>query len=260
MPYPTPLHVVARKLTENLVVCASSFKVLTLNMGARMALFNYRGSVIVWSAMPYGPHLDEAFELLGLRNVEFIFLPNFQHTVGAKLFKAAFPAAKVVGMAHDKMTLKPDITISEGNRILKDDELAALGLGAISGHFELVFLPHHGNKELVVYDKNAKTVFEADLLFNVRPDASNEQYSAKLGYMDDFWQHGGWSFFTRYFNPDSVIGRYFSNRLSKSTLSKEGLEAILSWDFERVVVSHGNIIEKGGKEEFRKVYGHVLSG
>ena len=36
------------------------------------------------------------------------------------------------------------------------------------------------------------------------------------------------------------------------------LERILAWPFERVVVAHGDVSEKGGREEFMRGYAWVL--
>jgi hypothetical protein len=38
------------------------------------------------------------------------------------------------------------------------------------------------------------------------------------------------------------------------------LERILEWPFERVVVAHGDVSEKGGREELVKGYSWLLGG
>ncbi len=39
---------------------------------------------------------------------------------------------------------------------------------------------------------------------------------------------------------------------------KESVEKVLTWDFERVIMAHGSIIEHGGKEAFRLGYERFL--
>ena len=40
--------------------------------------------------------------------------------------------------------------------------------------------------------------------------------------------------------------------------ARRSLERILDWDFDRVVVSHGEILEKGGREALRSGYSWLL--
>lgn len=262
--YPDPLTVVSRKLTKDIVVSASSFKRFTLNVGARMALFHYNNSVIVWSAMPFGTHVQEAFELLtGSKapNVTHLIVPDMEHTMAAKLFKAQFPDIKIIAMENANLgdNVRADYAMPEDMKHITIDEPALEKLGVrepqILDNFEFVYLPYHGNKELVMYDKRSKTVFEADLMFNVRLDVENEQYSEALGYAANYWQHGGLSFMSRYLNPDSRVGRFLFGQLVNLKASSEGLRSIYSWDFDRIVMCHGNIIESGGKAHFAKVFG-----
>ena len=39
---------------------------------------------------------------------------------------------------------------------------------------------------------------------------------------------------------------------------KAAVEQVLAWDFERVIMAHGAIVEKGGKEKFRASYERFL--
>lgn len=268
MTYPNPLKVVSRKLTDNIVVSVSGFKrVNKINFGARMALFHYDNSVIVWSALPYGEEVTKALELLTgtpAKEVKYLIIPDKEHTMAAKLFKAQFPAMKIIAM--ESVDLGPDapidyvVTSKQAGKVIDKPVLEQLGISdpAITNNFEFVYLPHHANKELVTYDKNSKTVFEADLIFNLRPDVALEQFSTELGFPPNFYPHSGWSFATRYMNPDSKVGNFLTHKVTNVSALAAGLRAIYSWDFDRMVMCHGNIFEKGAKGEFRKVFGSVL--
>ena len=39
---------------------------------------------------------------------------------------------------------------------------------------------------------------------------------------------------------------------------KKSIDYILEWDFERVIISHGKVIEKDGKEIFREAFRSLL--
>lgn len=268
MVYPNPLKVVSRKLNDNIVVAASGFRRFDkLNFGARMALFNYNNAVIVWSAIPFCDHVNNAIELLTgspTSEVAYLIIPDKEHTMAAKLFKAQYPLMKIIAM--ELVDLGPEtpidyvVTEKYGQKLIDKAVLADIGITdpVITDNFEFVYIPTHGNKELVTYDKNSKTVFEADLLFNLRSDEPMEQFSEALGFPKNFFAHSGWSFLTRYMNPDSKVGNFLINKITNTSASAGGLRAIYSWDFDQIVMCHGNIISKNAKAEFKKVFGKVL--
>ena len=41
--------------------------------------------------------------------------------------------------------------------------------------------------------------------------------------------------------------------------ARQSLERILAWDFDRVVVAHGDVLESGGREALREGYAWLLS-
>ncbi|RKP32988.1 hypothetical protein METBISCDRAFT_11209 [Metschnikowia bicuspidata] len=263
MQYPEPLKIISRKLTETIVVACSGFKRFgKVNIGARMAIFNYYGSIVVWSAIP---HNDEVVEALKLANggsddykVSHLIIPDKEHTIAAKSFKEKYPELKIIAVEDvDLGELTPidyRVTSKYAHRILDAEALQEIGITdpVILSYFEFVYLPKHTNKELVMYEKATKTVFEADLLFNLRDDTPMEQFP------DTKYPFSGWSSVAKYLNPDSVIGSAIFRRIADTNASAEGLWAIYSWDFDRLVMCHGNILETGGKSAFHKVFGSVL--
>lgn len=263
MGYPNPLKIFSRKLTENIVVAHSGFKRFDrVNFGARMALFNYNGSVVVWSALPHSEDVINAIELVSGAsdcNVSHLIIPDKEHTMAAKSFKEKYPQLKIIAMEGVDLGENTPIdyvfTSKQANKVIGADALAEMGITdpVIARNFEFVYLPKHANQELVMYEKATKTVFEADLLFNLRDDEPMEQFS------DTPHPFGGWSYISKFLNADSKVGGAMFRRIAKVHESSKGLQAIDSWDFDRVVMCHGNILETGGKAAFRKVFGSVLS-
>lgn len=265
MTYPSPLIVSARKLSPDVVVAVSGFKRFgKVNFGARMALFNINNTIVAWSAIPYGPGVADALELLtGSREntVSHFIVPDREHTMAAASFRKQFPNLKVLAMAG-VAGLNPDYEVSaeHANQTIGAAALAQLGVTdpAILANFEFVFLPSHGNQELVTYHKPSRTVFEADLLFNLRADEPMEQFLPATGFPASYRPFTGWSFIARFLNPDLALGRAMFRMLVKPQQAKGGLQAIYAWDFDSLVMCHGNIIETGGKAQFAKVFGLVL--
>lgn len=264
--YPDPLKVVSRKITDSIVLSSSGFRRFgKINFGARMALFNYNGSIVVWLAMPYGDGVKRALELSAggkEPQVSYVIVPDREHTMAAKSFKQQFPALKIIAMEGVDLGLEAPI-----DHVIKADvkgkildklalELVGITDPVIVDNFEFVYLPSHANKELVMYDKNLKSLFQADLLFNLRGDEENEQFSKEVGHEGSVFN--GFSYPAKYMNPDSKVGRFFMNKAAGSSSGAEGLRNIYSWDFDRLVMCHGTVFETGGKEAFRKVFGGVL--
>lgn len=279
MGYPTTLQAISRKLTNDIVIASCGFtRVNTLNFGARMALFNYDNSIVVWSAIPYGDEVIKALKLLtGNENEAFnithLVIPDREHTLAAKSFKAQYPNMKIIAM--ESVDLGKDcpidytFTSKVGNELI-DKRILSENIGiqdsVILNNFEFVYLPSHKNKELVMFDKNSKILFEADLLFNLGVPGSVsgktklEQFSTATGYPENFKPHLGKSFLTRYLQPHSKVGNWMANKVTKASDSetKKGLKAIYDWDFEKIVMCHGNIIESDAKNAFKSVFKSAL--
>lgn len=273
MGYPSNFKAVSRKLTPNTVITSVPFsRANKLNFGGRMALFNYDNQIVVWSAIPYSNEAIEGLRLLTGKengfNVTHLIVPDKEHTIAAGSFKTAYPNLKVIAM---ESVLVPGVSIdyvvkdSQGGTLLNKASLLEIGIteSVILDNFEFVYLPHHKNKELVMYDRNSKILFEADLLFNlgvegtVDGSTTLEQYSPETGYEKGFRPHTGWSYPTRYLQPHSKVGNYLMNKIAESSKSKEGLQAVYDWDFQKIVMCHGNVIEKDAKQSFKSVFSNV---
>lgn len=269
MGYPSPLTVASRKLSENVVVSISGFtRFDRVNFGARMALFKVDNSVVVWSALPLTDDFPKALELLTGKltaaNVSHLIIPDKEHTMAAHAFKAKYPDMKIIameGVAKDcTIPVDYEISAAHANKVLDSAVLREIGVAepAILDNFEFVYLPSHGNRELVMYHKASRTVFEADLLFNLNTAEPMEQFQPATGFPKGYSPFSGWSYVARYMNPESKVGRFLFNKLVNAQAAAGGLRAIYSWDFDTLVMCHGNIIEKTGKEAFKKVFGGVL--
>ncbi|KAK6198669.1 uncharacterized protein RJT21DRAFT_50398 [Scheffersomyces amazonensis] len=273
MVYPTPLTAVSRKLTDNIVITSSPFtRANHFNFGGRMALIKYDDSIIVWSALPYGPEVLKALQLLESNdkqetfNVTHLIVPDREHTLAAVSFKEKFPALKIIAMdtvKFDKFKVDYEVGESLGNQLLTKEVLAdKVGIkeSVILNNLQFVYLPFHANQELIVYDINHKILFEADLIFNLGiPGTTSgkvtlEQYSPATGYIKGFNPHGGWSFLTRYMQPYSKVGKFLFNKFVNPAKSAAGLKAIYGLDFQSIVLCHGNIIDKNAKEVFKHVF------
>ena len=253
MGYPSPLKVVTKKISPNVLTVSSPFSILNkLNVGARMVIFHYHGDIIIWSPLPYDKEiLENAIAELTTEEytVKYIFVINIEHNLCAEKYKQIYPNVKLIGPEN---TARCEINIP-----LTDDK-------SIIDNFELIYNNAHKNRELVIYEKNDKLLLLADMIMNlgIRGTTTGEhvleQYSPELGFPKGFNPHGGWSFLSRYLQPNSVVGKFLMNRLQKTRQTpektKKVMELINSWDYTTIIMVHGDLITKEAKRTLSDVH------
>lgn len=267
MGYPADLKVASRKLAANIATGSLAFSRFgVVNFGARMAAINHNDSVIIWSALPYGPQVEEVIGLVASKpfNISHLIIPDNQHTMAAKLFKDKYPQLKIIapeGVDVPGLPIDYTVTSKYSNKVLDTAALNQIGITdpVITDNFQFVYLPSHVNKELVTYDIKLKTVFEADLFFNLGTSENLEQYSPSTGFPELFNPHSGLSFATRYMQPYSKLGSGFMKKAVNLKKAVPGLRAIYSWDFTTIVPCHGNVVDSGAKEAFKAAFAPAFS-
>lgn len=165
-------------------------------------------------------------DLQKLGEVKLIAAPNKFHCSEAALFKNKFPNAKLLVSegAFPKVSkeLLPEGLLPGNWPIDVDNEIECF-------EFEGTRLLH----ESVFYHVQSKTLIVTDLCFNMQSDQPflNRKMLEANGIYKEF-------------GPSRVFKYVFVN---DRTLAKASFERILEWDFERVIVNHGDIVEKNAK-------------
>lgn len=262
MGYPNPLGGVTRQLNKYTTIHSTKFtRNNTFNFGNRTAIINVpeTNKLVIWSSIPVGTELQKAIDVAtdneaSKFEVFAAIIPDIEHTMAAIDLKKVYPSIFLIGPSgiKDKPDLKLDYEFkdSEANVVVKGTsvlpELANL---------DFVFLNGHHNRELITYDQNTNTLFEADLLFNIPWNGKNEDQYPSVNQ-----NKGLAGFITGLLNPDSFIGRILLKRLIPATSnSKKGIRAIYNeFSFDSIVLSHGCVIEKDAKKKFKQVFGSYL--
>ena len=272
MGYPSPLKVATRKLNDDVVISSCPFSIMNfIHLGARMACINSDGKIVIWSPLPWGPHVIEALQLLTGKtstdandyNVTHIVVANLQHDMGVRSVKPQFPHSKVIGahtLQYDSLDYKVNSDL--GNKPVKLQDIAAANGETVSGYenLEFVYLSKHKNRELVVYENKHKVLFESDLLITVGdrgPTNTLEQYSEATGFTDGYNPHTGRALIGNFFYPQGWVSQWIQRRINgfKFPEGIEGCKAILLWDIETIVPSHGNLVEKNCSGILKQVFG-----
>ena len=177
-----------------------------------------------------------------------------QHHIFLGPWHTAYPSAQILGpetlpelRAKDKS--KEDVPFTHLFRASKT-------LDSISPEFDAEFdweyVHAHANKEIVFHHRPTRTLIEADYMFNSPP---TEQFS-RTGVDPSS------GILTRIFGAlTSTQGKALAQQrmiwwgtsaMDRSAFAKSTAR-IDRWDFDRLIPCHGDVIETGAKDVFRKV-------
>jgi len=219
---------VLRHLDRDLWAIDQRLRVGGLELGARTCVIRLAdGGVIVHAPGPLTAGLTREIEALG--PVRALVAPNLLHHLFLAENTRAFPQARVFGAPglREKLgSTRIDEVLGEKAPALWAAELEQLIVRGAPGLAEVVFL-----------HRASRTLLCLDLCFNVRRSSS---------------------LFTRVFmRMNGAYGRFGPSRLFRYTIMKdaralrESIDRILAWDFDRVTVAHGDLLESGGREALR---------
>lgn len=230
-----------QQVAENLWVAGQPLRFLGLEIGTRMTVVRLGhtaeqpGELIVISPIQLGE--EDRAKLDELGTVAHIIAPNLFHHMFMEQAQELYPQAKSWGVAE----------LQEKRPELKLDGLLDQP-GSLDG--ELSYLPVQGfaallpqgickANETVFFHRLSRTLIVTDLAFRFDALSSFETQLAAR-----------------------VLGSYGALRPTLfekwGTKDKAGIEAsirhILQWDFDRVVLTHGSVVEQGGKAALREGY------
>ncbi len=232
---------VLRAIDTDIWVADQPLRYFGLSVGTRMTIIRLAdGELAVISPVQVSEGLMG--ELNGLGEVRHIIAPNLYHYLFAADFKAAYPSATfwaTPGLPTKKPNLNVDQVITDapnspwqGMVCLFFDGVQTLGPGGPDPLEEWVFF-HAASRTLILTD----TAFCFDESF---PWLT--QLVTKVG--------GGY----KSLGP-SLLERIATS--AKGTV-KASVKQVLRWDFDRVIMSHGSIVERDGKAQFKQGYEQFL--
>lgn len=101
--------------------------------------------------------------------------------------------------------------------------------------------------EVVFLHRASKTLIVVDVIEYIGPETPGTNWLLKFY----------WKCLTRMWKKPKPAPEYQMSWKNKRA-AKKSFERILSWDFDRIILSHGDIIEKGAKEMARRAWHSIL--
>jgi len=220
-----------RELDRDLWVIDHPFKMPGgIQLGTRTTIVGRDdGALLLLSPGPLDEGLREQIGKLG--RVSGIVAPNNMHHLFVPECARAFPDARLYGVAG-VVSKQKDVVFSVLSGTAPDGWQRDLDAVAVEG------LPMLD--ELVFFHRPTRSLLLTDVCFNI--------------------QHSD-SLITRLFmRINSAYGRFGPSRLLRSSIRdraayRRSIDQVLEWDFDRVVLTHGDVLESGGPEALRAAYG-----
>jgi hypothetical protein len=224
-----------RELAGDLWVVERPQRFYGLEVGARMTVIRLAdGSLLLHSPLALDAGLRRELDALG--PVRFAVAPNRVHHLYAGNVAKAYPDARLwVGPGLERK--RPDLVFVA---VLGDDAPPEW-----RGQVDQVFFRGRPYENEVVFCHRASlTLILCDLAFNFGPGTA---LLTRL-LMSLIRSYGS-------FGPSKLDPLLIRDRPA----ARASLQRILDWDFDRVVVAHGDVLESGGREALRRGYAWLLA-
>ncbi|MGD8357579.1 MAG: DUF4336 domain-containing protein [Lysobacterales bacterium] len=209
------------------------------DFNARMAVIRVTDTeLLLHSPCEIDRETKQAISALG--KVAYIVAPGSYHYFHVASAQAAFPDAETYICPGIERKL-PDLDFDWflGDRPPK----------AWAGILEQVLV--RGNKhiwEVAFYHRPSRTLLLVDLIENFTDQTPNVNWLLKL------W----WKAVFRMWNNPKPAPEYQMGWKDKTAASRS-LRKILDWDFDKIIMSHGDLIEDNAKERALKAWAKPLS-
>ena len=186
--------------------------------------------------------IDDALkcEIDSLGVVKYIIAPGNYHHLFVTDFQEKYPSAETFlcpGLERKRPDLKFDWILSDRPDSRWEDTLEPALIQGTKYIWEVAF-----------FHKPSKTLILVDLLENI-----GDNYQHKAGLLLQFW----WKVIFRMWNNPKAAPEYQMGWGNKKIV-KNGLNKILSWNAERVILAHGENIEKNVNSVLSTAWERVL--
>ena len=216
-------------LQEGLYVVEQSFTLYGAELGIRMTIVRMHDDALwLHSPVRFGENLAAQIATLG--TVRSIVSPSKMHRLFLPEWIAAHPqAVHYVPMGMTLHAPGGKLPTTLGQALPKEwqgqvEQLEVQGIPELN--------------EVVFFHPVTRTLILTDLCFNIREGGSWTRLMFQL--------NGAWDRFA----PTRIFQRAIQDRVA----FRASIDRILRWDFDRIIVSHGEIVERDGKELFRAAF------
>lgn len=213
-----------KQLDNDIWIADTPLRVMGMELGARMTVIRLPGSkLLLHSPVQPSPRLVRELDALG--EVAWLIAPNRFHHMYVQLWKDACPDAEI----HVAPTLERKRSDLEVTGILTD--IPNPGWAETVDQVVVQGIPM--TREVVFFHRPSATLILTDLAFNIG-DSSPRMTRAAFRMAGSYGRLAPTAF-------ERLLVR-------DRDAFRASMERVLDWPFGRVVVTHGNVCESGGRD------------
>ena len=230
-----------RQIDRHLWVAEQPLRFFGLEVGTRMTVIKLlNSSLVIISPIKIDSQIQQ--QLDSIATVRYIIAPNLFHYLYLDRVQQIYPQAQTIappGLAAKQPDLKIDRVFTQ-NPIEFDSELEFVRFEGFR-----VFMPPQVKiiNEIVFYHPASKTLIITDSAFNFdRSFPLTTQLAAKV------------------LGSDRELKPYLLDKIASQDKQKlkQSIDKILAWDFQRVIMAHGTIVEHEAKAQLSAGYQWLL--
>ncbi|KAF8631490.1 hypothetical protein AX15_002377 [Amanita polypyramis BW_CC] len=249
---------VIREVSKNVWTFSKPFsRYGVVPIGGRSTAIKMKdGGVWVLASTPLNAETRQKLDQLG--PVRYIVGADAVHRLYLSEFKSAYPDAKLIAPQaalldyHDK-NLKfngvwgrdpPDTEYGFEDEAYQTLVSVSMFPEEMLILFQFSYFSRFRNKDVAFFHTDSKSLIEADLLFNL---PCKEQYS-KVKPLRHTHILGAMA-------PSTWLHAQFTWRMGEDKgVMRRDVKTVDSWDFERIIPCHGDVIEKDAKRAWRDAF------
>lgn len=222
------------KVADEIWIFEQPFRLFGANFGNRMTVIRLPGGRLMVHS-PISLSLKDKTVIDSIGEVTDIITPCCSHGMYVDEWMSAYPEAAYYAVEGLRVRPEHHATILKGDVLEQwQPELEVHNVKGVPWLNESVF-----------FHAPSKTLILTDLAFNIPADHA---LMTRLFFkLNGAYQR---------FGPTRLFGSMVRDR--KALV--DSLHRILEWDFEQIILSHGDIVTNHAVETFKKGFEHYLSG
>ena len=221
-----------QSLAPNLWLLSYPLKMLGVDLNRNVTVIRLAsGQLIIHSTAPFSS--EDVAAICALGQPGWIVDTLLRHDTFAAEGRAAFP--EVPYLAPEGFS--ENLAFSTSSLIPEPDEWnGEVAVLAIDG------APEFG--EVVMLHRPSRTLIVADLIFH-------------FSHPEGFWKKTLLHLATVDGEYDPGVSKPFKQAIKNPEAFATSMRTLMNWDFDRIIVGHGDPIPSGGKDEFRQAISHL---
>lgn len=221
-----------KEITPALQVWSQDLCFMGIELGTRMTVIDLDGNGTLFVHSPIKLSNEIRSQLDSLGKVKYVVAPNKWHHLFINEYRNAYPEAQLFcapGLEKKRADIMFDRVIDDSNSFPWNPTIE---------HQVIQGAPLFN--EVAFFHKSSKTLVLTDTALHICKDSP---WKTKL-----------------FFAAIGTYNKFGLSRLEKWLFIKDkvkfntSMEKIAKWDFDKILLAHGNILESGGKEAFISAY------